>query len=489
MPPEIDDSKPKSEPMPLIDLFSFHQGPTAMNDKNAGTNNSSANKGSIEMPDPYGFHQGLNSLAKTLNKGVDVSEQKSAQGSSTAAESKDKLPEDVECKNGVCRQLTPAELAAKRALQGTDKGKGTSTVSPADAKESKPGASTGEAKPIGAADTAKRSSEITHLLPNPFDFHQGDKTPVKPAPQPADKTPAKPDPSLPPFDFHQGDKTPGKPGPAEPKPFTPPADVTPIPVPPPEPRPDAHDKVPAPTDISDVNILGGKSSVVAAYERRQGARHAGNGNNLPPIDAIPGPKDLTPPVPGPRPNDLTPPAPGPRPSDFAPTPGPRPDVAPWVPPKIDDKPPVKPVDFRPDRDDLISKLEPKYETTDVATAVKMAKGTGLPLAVHIGASWCGYCVQMEQNTWPSVEGTGNRKGSMQGKVVVLHVDVDHARNLRGDNAKLANEILRDRGGSVPLLRVFKVDEQGKLTKTAENHGAINSKSGLENFLIKGGVKR
>ena len=509
MPPEIDDVKPKNEPLPLIDLFSFHQGPTAMNDKSNGTANKPADKGSIDIPDPYGFHQGLNALSKSLIRGVETSDSRGAKGTASAGASKDadksNMPEDVECKNGVCRQLTRAELAAKRARlaeeKGTAKDKGSGTANPGEAKEKNSGAGAGEAKPRGAADNVKRSADTIHVMPNPFEFHQGaDKKPAQPAPsQTTDKTPAKPDPSptLPPFDFHQGDKTPVQPGPVEPpRPFTPPSDVKPIPVPPPEPRPDARDKTPAPTDISDPNILGGKSSVVAAYERRQGARHAGNGNNLPPIDAIPGPNDLTPPVPGPRPNDLTPPPPGPRPNDLTPpppgprpsdlTPVPRPEPAPWVPPKIDDKPAIKPVDHR---EELISKLEPKYETSDVATAVKMAKDLGLPLAVHIGAEWCGYCVQMERNTWPSVEGTADRKGSMQGKVVVLHVDIDHARNLRGENAKLAQEILRDRGGSVPLLRVFKVDEQGGLTKTAENHGAINSKSGLEQFLIKGGVKR
>lgn len=464
MPPEIDDSKSKTEPLPLIDFYSFHQGAFSMSDKN--TNGNAASKDSIELTDPYGYHQGLNSLARALgNLGDDAkrsSDEQKGQPKDSKAESPGSAkPDNVECINGVCRILSPAELAAKKAREGSrgeakEKGilgdlqiaeikiKPPSNESSAEPKEKAP-----------AQNEIKVPGDLSHLLPNPFTFHQGDKTLPRPA---------EPGPVI------------SRPG--EPAPFVPPKDVTPLPVPPtpspelpPEVKPLPADRIPTIEIDPQFPPGSGKSPIVEAYERKQGARHAGSGT-LPPIDAIPLPSDLTPPVP----------VPGPQP-------GPKPDIAPWAPPKVDDKPEIKPVDFRPNPSDLISKLEPKYETSDVATAVKMAKETGLPLAVHVGASWCGYCVQMEQNTWPAVEGTGNQKGSLQGKVVVLHMDVDHARNLQGEDARLANEILKNRGSSVPILRVFKVDQSGNFTKTAENRGAINSKSGLENFLIKGGVQR
>lgn len=303
------------------------------------------------------------------------------------------------------------------------------------------------------ASAQKPASQSANSRPNPFSYHQGEK----PGPKP--ETPAKPE--------------------DEPKPFVPPADVKPL--------PQTEKEAPKPTDQTSENKNAnkeGKSPIVEAYERKQGARIAGNGNTLPAIDAIPGPNDLTPPAPGPNPN--------PQPNDFKPPwqqDKPKPDLPPWVAPDTKPDQPVKPVDYRPDPSDLISKLEPKYETKDVATAVKMAQETGLPLAVHIGAEWCGYCVQMERNTWPAVEGDGKTKGSMQGKVVVLHLDVDDQKGLRGESAKQAGEITKNRGSSIPILRVFKVDVGGKLTMTAENRGAINSKTQLENFLIKGGAKR
>lgn len=394
MPPEIDDHKPKNEqPLPLIDLFSFHQG-SLLNDQTQGAKPH----GSIEISDPFAYHQGLNSLAKVLNGDQAKTAARTKDEQSPAKEDKlpgGKTPDGYICLDGICRPMTAAEKAAKETKE---------TILPA----------------------------------NPFEFHQRGKASPwavqPPRPFPDNRTPELPQPSKP-ADRPNDNPIPLKPGDRS-------------------------------NDNSNLlqETKSGKSAIVEAYERRQGARHAGAGGLLPAIDAIPFPGDLTPP-----------------------SPGPRPDIAPWTQPKPDVN--VKPADFRPEPSDLISKLEPKYETNDVATAVKMARDTGLPLAVHIGAQWCHYCTEMERNTWPSVEGTANSKGSMQGKMVMLHLDVDHAQSLAGDDAKFAREILRNRGGSVPLLRVFKVDSSGNLSKTAENPGAISNKTALENFLRRGGVSR
>ena len=327
----------------------------------------------------------------------------------------------------------------------------------------------------------KSPSNGGHLLPNPFapqatDNRQAQIPPYNPPPE---QRPA-PQPDLPPRVVLPPDNNQK----IEERPGTRPWELI----------------VPAPNGTD-------RSPIVDAYSQKQGARHAGD-HTLPLIDATPGRRDFVPPparpdlppTVGPRPDQPLPvrpqvqPAPGTRPDIpqwTPPRPGtyPPPDVAPWTQPKPQIDQQVKPVDFRPDRADIIATIEPKYETNDIAKAVKLAKDAGLPLAVHIGASWCGYCVQMERNTWPSVEGTNNSRGSLQGKVVVLHLDVDQAQSLRGEKQQLANEILRDRGGSVPLLRVFKIDDSGRLKRTAEHTGAISNKAALENFLIGGGVKR
>lgn len=299
--------------------------------------------------------------------------------------------------------------------------------------------------------------------PNPFDYHQkGDAKPALPLPS-VDIKPNTPDSS---------DKKP-----IEPKPFVPPTDVKPLPA------PDGTD------GAYTLPFQPDKSPIVQLYERKQGARQAGSGGALPPIDAIPNPSDLIRPVqptPGP---DLRPsPSPEVKPSP-GPEPWPRPNPKPpdLIPKPLDD---IKPTDYRPDPpSDLINKLEPKYETSDVGKAVRMAKELGVPLAVHIGASWCHYCVEMERKTWPSVEGSASKQGSLQGKMVVLHLDVDQQRSLRGEDARLASELTKNRGTSVPIIRVFKVDSQGAITKTNENRGAINSQSKLEEFLVKGGVRK
>ncbi|MBX9688296.1 MAG: thioredoxin family protein [Candidatus Obscuribacterales bacterium] len=500
MPPEIDDRKspPEQALAPVnIDILSYHQAAAPLDRSQARQGQSS-----IEMSDPFGHHQGLRSLERVLSSRTESS---ASAGSAkakpeTGAEPKEQdkgkssKPDNVICENGVCRIMTPAEMAAraKKGEGGKTEEKKIDFLLPPDAGQNKikfiPGL-TNRSSDVSSPKEAAPLVDGSHLLPSPF----------KPAGQPEAK------------DI--------KPAPAEPGKFAPPSDSRALNIPKPD---DSAIRTPASPLPSS---LVGKSVVVEAYERRQGARQAGNNSNLPPLDAIP--------MPSPRP-DLTPPLPSPnnKPSDFAP----------WAPPKVDpnvrptdyqrpnpndlippspqdfnrpgpsnpgDFRPVNPGehrkpspsdfmqnprDFRPPSDikapsDLISKIEPKYETNDVATAVKMARDTGLPLAVHIGASWCHYCVEMEQKAWPSVEGSNGRKGSMQGKVVVLHLDVDQQRSLRGESAQMAAEITRNRGGSVPIIRVFSVDQSGRLTKTAENSGAIMDKRALENFLIRGGAKR
>ena len=358
--PEIDNLEPKLEPKPLFDFYGFNQGSI-----NLGERSSAAHKeppgAALEMSDPYGFSQGLNTRAGVLS-GIDETHRAS-------------MKEKIESCRGQFVGLD---------FDQANRGARPSPFAP-------------------FTPETKEPALIEHLAnpPLPFDY-----LPI-----------------------------PGK---------------------------NAGD-----ISRTFMPAASGKSSIVEAYERRQGARHAGNGT-LPSIDPVPLPGDFSPP---------------------SHLPGPRPDLPPWTPSHTDVDPNYRPVDVRPDRTELISKLEPKYETSNVAKAVKMAEATGLPLAVHIGASWCGYCVQMEQNTWPSVEGSPNQHGSLQGKVVVLHMDVDQARNLQGESKHFADEILKNRGQSVPLLRVFKVDSSGHLTKTAENHGALNSRSALESFLVKGGVRK
>ncbi len=401
MPPEIEDLSPKAEPaVPaeplLIDYFSFHQNAiTGANDSN-----SKGQQASIEFSNPYAYHQGLDSLAKVLNKPQANAGSPSESAGNTeqkAGPDSAARPDNVICVDGRCRPMTQAEIEAFQ-------------------NKIKPG----------------QTKQIDLNSPFNFDWHQ------------------------------KGDGTPGKPEPFN-KPGT---DQTQ----PPKPQDKITDQPPA--NIPDSKS--GKSSIVEAYERRQGARNAGSGY-LPPIDAIP--NDLRPPSPGTNP--------GPGPSDLRP-PSPGPDLPPWTPPKDNN---VKPTDFTPKPNDQIENIKPKYETDEIGEAVRLAKETGLPLAVHIGASWCHYCVEMERNTWPAVEGSNGRKGSMQGKVVVLHLDVDDAKSLRGEDARYASEILKNRGSSIPIIRMFSVDQSGSFSKTNENRGAINSRSQLESFLIRGGAKR
>ncbi|GAI28351.1 unnamed protein product, partial [marine sediment metagenome] len=92
------------------------------------------------------------------------------------------------------------------------------------------------------------------------------------------------------------------------------------------------------------------------------------------------------------------------------------------------------------------------------------------------------------NVWPKVEGTALAKGSLQGQFVSLHLDIDKVAELKGEDAKLAAQIMKNSSGSVPELRVFKPDAQtGELKMTKQSVGAL-SQTQLEKFLKDGGVE-
>src|SRR5262245_46134755 len=115
MPPEIDDSKPKNEPPPLIDFFSFHQG-AAKNEKTSPGN--TGGQKSIELTDPFSYHQGLSALSKALDGQL---VKRAGQEQDPAGVVRDKLPDNVECVDGKCRLLSPEEVKAKKAKE-TSKG-------------------------------------------------------------------------------------------------------------------------------------------------------------------------------------------------------------------------------------------------------------------------------------------------------------------------------------------------------------------------------
>ncbi len=317
-------------------------------------------------------------------------------------------------------------------------------------------------------------ADIAQNLPAKSSKLPGTLDQLKP---PADQAP----PSA--FKFNPGDHSPAD----ALKPFNQPADLRPVstdvkPTWTPSPIGDVKPFADSTTEVNHVPgaSIFGKSPIIDAYERKQGARQAGSGTYLPSIDAIPMPTNNFPPSPAPQPRyDIPAPGPGPKTQRELPA---------WLRPEVQPQP-YRPEEQRPNPSDLINRIEPKYETDDIATAVKMAKDSGLPLAVHIGASWCGPCQNMENNVWPGVEGSSGHKGSLQGKMVVLHLDVDKAPELRGQSAAFAHKLMADRGGSVPLLRVFKVSQDGSITKTAQHVGGLGSKAELERFLQTGGVRK
>ena len=111
--------------------------------------------------------------------------------------------------------------------------------------------------------------------------------------------------------------------------------------------------------------------------------------------------------------------------------------------------------------------------------------TGRPLVVQVGQSWCGHCQHMESKIWPSVEGTSQDKGSMEGKAVFLHLDYDKSRQLEGDDAFLAQKLRSDVQG-FPTYRVYKIGDAGSVQKIAESSGSM-SQTDLESFLSSAGV--
>ena len=161
---------------------------------------------------------------------------------------------------------------------------------------------------------------------------------------------------------------------------------------------------------------------------------------------------------------------------------------------------VQPAEHRTDANDhLVDKTRMKFGTSDAAKAIATAKALGVPLAVHIGASWCKPCRDMERLAWPQIEGDGPH--SMKGKVVTLHVDIDEASSLasnhvrpketaeqkvaRQEATKAINSVATDPEG-YPTLRVYTF-ANGTPTMTIQESGGKGA-ADLKRFLIQGGVK-
>lgn len=238
---------------------------------------------------------------------------------------------------------------------------------------------------------------------------------------------------------------------------------------------------------------GGTRTAVQSYEQKQGGRIAGS-NVAPPIDFAPRtlPSNTVPgTIPDSRPNP-TDANYRPKPQDsFTPIqPG---ENRPFTPPQETKNGPmvipdanVKPAEYRPDSKEQLDKLQTRFETDNAAEAIKTAKELGVPLAVHIGATWCGPCQAMDKTVWPVIEGPAGKAGSLKGKVVTLHLDVDQMRELTGDAARAANSV----GSGVskmPTIRVFSVDGNGKLTQQVQKTGGM-SLDVLTNLLQQGGVR-
>lgn len=138
-----------------------------------------------------------------------------------------------------------------------------------------------------------------------------------------------------------------------------------------------------------------------------------------------------------------------------------------------------------DKATLTDKLPKRFENDKIADAFVLSMQTGLPLVVQVGQHWCGHCQHMESNIWPSVEGSTQSKGSMEGKAVFLHLDYDQSQKLQGDNAWLAQKLKADVSG-FPTYRVYKINESGSVQKLAESGGSM-SQGDLEKFLRSAGV--
>lgn len=238
----------------------------------------------------------------------------------------------------------------------------------------------------------------------------------------------------------------------------------------------------------------GGRTAVQSYEQKQGGRIAGS-NVAPPIDFAPKtlPSNTVPgTIPDSRPNP-TDTNYRPKPQDsFTPLqPG---ENRPFVPQETKNGPMVipdanvKPAEYRPDTKEQIDKLETRFETDNAAEAIKMAKELGLPLAVHVGASWCGPCQTMDKHVWPAIEGPAGTANSLKGKVVTLHIDVDQMKELTGEARQAANSVASG-VGSLPTIRVFSVDQgTGRLTQKVQGTGGKSIQK-LTELLQQGGVRK
>jgi thiol-disulfide isomerase/thioredoxin len=142
--------------------------------------------------------------------------------------------------------------------------------------------------------------------------------------------------------------------------------------------------------------------------------------------------------------------------------------------------------FETDLNKLADKLPKRFENDKITDAFVLSMQTGLPLVVQVGQHWCGHCQHMESDIWPSVEGTAQTKGSLEGKAIFLHLDYDQSRKLEGDNAWLAQKLRADVNG-FPTYRVYKIGEAGAVQKLAESAGS-KSQADLEEFLSSAGVR-
>lgn len=115
----------------------------------------------------------------------------------------------------------------------------------------------------------------------------------------------------------------------------------------------------------------------------------------------------------------------------------------------DKKPDVKPDKPKPDDVKPDGQIKPRYETSQISEALELAAKNNLPVIVHVGASWCGPCRQMESGAWPAIEKDAN----LNSKAIYLHLDVDKARQLSGEAGAAAKELMRGVTG-YPTIKAF-----------------------------------
>ena len=153
--------------------------------------------------------------------------------------------------------------------------------------------------------------------------------------------------------------------------------------------------------------------------------------------------------------------------------------------RVDGADKVKPVEPRPEAPQPRledkqpkEKLEHKYTTQEVEKAVQQAKERGLPLVVHVGASWCGPCRQMEAGVWPRIE------KEMHGKAVFLHIDADQASQLGGRAGQLAGA-LKAGVSSYPTIMAINPTDAGNgrvSLDPVKRHAGGMSVDGVKAFL-------